>query len=84
MTEKEKRAAEKINSNEIHVRDIRNHINKGDISSDELLKRCPKITKDDLVKISSFEDLKIDYNDCKIYSPLQKIELIFIFGQSFR
>ena len=54
---------EKINSNEIHVRDIRNHINKGDISSDELLKRCPKTTKDDLVKISSFEDLKIDYND---------------------
>ena len=71
-----------IDTDNIHVRDIRNLINSDSITTDELIKESKVLDKDILEKIKSYNDLDIDYNDWKDLPPLQKNRTdLYFFGQ---
>ena len=71
-----------IDTDNIHVRDIRNLINSDSITTDELIKESKVLDKDILEKIKSYKDLDIDYNDWKDLPPLQKNRTdLYFFGQ---
>jgi len=71
-----------IDTDNIHVRDIRNLINSDKISSEELLKKSEVLDKDMLEKIKSYKDLDIDYNDWQDLPSLQKNRTdLYFFGQ---
>ncbi len=71
-----------IDTDNIHVRDIRNLINSDSITTDELIKESKLLDKDILEKIKSYKDLDIDYNDWKDLPPLQKNRTdLYFFGQ---
>ena len=77
-----KNTIKNIDTDNIHVRDIRNLINSDSITTDELIKESKVLDKDILEKIKSYNDLDIDYNDWKDLPPLQKNRTdLYFFGQ---